>query len=171
MLEPSAEIAQQKGYFDRLHNWINNNGAAHLLDFLLKYEIKDFDPRRAPFTAALVREILSNLPPAEQYVYTELCSETPFRGEARIVISQEIERFYAQCRSEGIELTVPAARSFLGRVLAGLGLEKQGRRGRGCGSFYDLPAKEDIQSWDAVRAAFASQLNSNIEHVFGETFY
>lgn len=171
VLEPSAAIAQQKGYFDRLHNWINNNGAAHLLDFLLKHEIKDFDPRRAPITAALVREILSNLPPAEQYVYTELCSETPFRGEARIIITSEIDRFVTQCRNEGMEITLPAARRLLGRVLAGLGLEQQGRRGRGCGGFYDLPAREDMQGWDAVREAFASQLNSDIESVFGETFY
>ncbi|EEJ8448077.1 toprim domain-containing protein [Salmonella enterica] len=171
VLEPSAAIAQQKGYFDRLHGWINNNGAAHLLDYLLRYDIKDFDPRRAPVTAALVREILSNLPPAEQYVYTELCSEAPFRGEARLIITSEIDRFMAQCRDDGIELTLPAARRLLGRVLAGLGLEQQGRRGRGCGGFYDLPAREDIQSWDAVRSAFALQLNSDIENVFGETFY
>lgn len=170
VLEPSAAIAQQKGYFDRLHDWINNNGAAHLLDYLLKHDIGNFDPRRAPATAALTREILSNLPPAEQYVYTELLSETPFRGEARIIVSQEIDRFYNQCRSEGVELTVPAARSFLGRVLAGLGLEQQGRRGRGSGVFYDLPAREDNHSWDAVREAFSQQLNSNVEDVFGETF-
>lgn len=170
VLEPSAAIAQQKGYFDRLHGWINNNGAAHLLDYLLKHDIKEFDPRRAPTTTALVHEILSNLPPAEQYVYTELLNETPFRGEARIIVSQEIDRFYNQCRSEGIELTVPAARSFLGRVLAGLGLEKLGRRGRGSGVFYDLPAREDNLSWDAVREAFSQQLNSNVEDVFGETF-
>lgn len=171
VLEPSAAIAQQKGYFDRLHSWINNNGAAHLLDYLLRYDIKDFDPRRAPVTAALVREILSNLPPAEQYVYTELCSETPFRGEARLIITSEIDRFMTQCRDDGIELTLPAARRLLGRVLAGLGLEQQGRRGRGCGGFYDLPARENIQAWDAVRSAFALQLNSDIENVFGETFY
>ena len=111
VLEPSAEIAQQKGYFDRLHGWINNNGAAHLLHYLLKHDIKDFDPRRAPVTAALVKEILSNLPPAEQYVYTELLNETPFRGEARIIVSKEIEHFCDQCRSEGIEITYPAVLS------------------------------------------------------------
>lgn len=170
VLEPSAEKAQDKHYFDRLHNWINSGGAAHLMDWLLKFDLSGFDPRRAPVTAGLIREILSNLPPAESYVYQELCSDAPFRGQARLSASEEIDRFVSVCRDTGIDMALPAARRLIGRILTVIGLDRQGRSDRG-GVFYDLPAREEIERWNEIRTAFAASLNSEFEQVFGETFY
>lgn len=170
VLEPSPEFAQEKHYFDRLHQWITSNGAAHLMDYLLHFDLSHFDPRRAPVTAGLIREILNNLPPAEGYIYAELCSPAPFRGLARLSVSEEIERFVSQCRDTGVDMAIPAARRHIGRILVAIGLERQGRSGRG-GVFYELPAREETERWDAIRSAFAGMLNSNIEEVFGETFY
>lgn len=170
VLEPTPEHAQEKNYFDRLHNWINNDGASHLMAYLLNTDLSTFDPRRAPVTAGLVREILSNLPPAENYVYRELCSPSPFRGLARLSASEEVTRFMAQFQEEGFAMNAPAARRMMGRIFAAIGLERVGRADRG-GIFYELPAKEDFEGWDAIRSSFAGMLNSAPEQVFGESFW
>ncbi|MGX8942074.1 DUF5906 domain-containing protein [Symbiopectobacterium sp. Eva_TO] len=39
VLEPDPAHAQEKGYFDNLHNWLNNNGAGRLLNFLQHYDL------------------------------------------------------------------------------------------------------------------------------------
>ncbi|EFV4531340.1 helicase [Salmonella enterica] len=169
VLEPAPEHAQEKDYFDRLHTWINADGASHLMAYLLQVDISHFDPRRAPMTAGLVKEIVSNLPPAESYVYGELFSDKPFRGVARLSASEEVERFVTFCRESGIDISIPAARRMTGRILSAIGLERTGRSDRG-GIFYDLPATEDAYAWHRIRSQFAAQLNSDVVQVFGEEF-
>ncbi|HHJ4523176.1 TPA: DUF5906 domain-containing protein [Citrobacter freundii] len=168
VLEPSPEHAQEKHYFDRLHNWIDNDGASHLMAYLLTVDLSAFDPRRAPLTAGLVREILSNLPPAESYVYGELCSPQPFRGLARLSASEEVSRFMAMRQENGESLSLPAARRMIGRIFSAIGLRASGRADRG-GIFYELPGSDNHEGWDNLRAGFASVLNSDPEHVFGDT--
>ncbi|KGA42346.1 helicase [Pectobacterium odoriferum] len=169
VLEPAPEHAQQKDYFDRLHNWINAGGASHLMAYLLQVDITHFDPRRAPMTAGLVKEIISNLPPAESYIYSELYSDKPFRGVARLSASEEVDRFIAVRRESGSDISAPAARRMIGRLLAAIGLEREGRAGRG-GIYYELPAPEDAHGWYRMRVQFSTLLNSDVEHVFGEEF-
>ncbi len=65
---------RKTGYFDRLHQWINDNGSQKLLAWLLSYDLTNFDPRRAPVTAALVEEKLASMPPVYQFIYGELWS-------------------------------------------------------------------------------------------------
>ncbi|KJC08731.1 helicase [Citrobacter freundii] len=169
VLEPAPEHAQEKNYFDRLHNWINADGASHLMAYLQQVDISRFDPRRAPMTAGLVKEIISNLPPAECYVYGELYTDKPFRGVARLSASEEVERFVTFSRESGVDISIPAARRMTGRILAAIGLARCGRSNRG-GIFYDLPATEDAYAWHQIRSQFAALLNSDVEQVFGEEF-
>lgn len=169
VLEPSSKYAQQNEYFSNLYRWIENKGAAHLMHYLLQVDISDFDPRRAPTTKALMKEILFNLPITESYIYSELCNDEPFRGQARIIASDEIERFITYCRDCGNQITVPAARSRLGLILKKIGLEVSGRPDTADGKYYPLPAKEDADGWRVIRDAFAEHLNSDFETVFGIT--
>lgn len=169
VLEPAPEHAQEKNYFDRLHNWINADGAAHLMAYLQQVDISRFDPRRAPMTTGLVKEIVSNLPPAESYIYNELYSDRPFRGVARLSASEEVERFIAVRRESGSEISAPAARRMIGHLLSAIGLERGGRADRG-GIFYELPAAEDAYGWYGIRCQFSALLNSDVESVFGEEF-
>ncbi|EDU3050894.1 toprim domain-containing protein [Salmonella enterica] len=169
VLEPSSKYAQQNEYFSNLYKWTENKGASHLMHYLLQVDISNFDPRRAPATKALMKEILSNLPVTESYIYSELCNDEPFRGQARIVANDEIERFVVYCRDCGNQITMPAARSRLGLILKKIGLEALGRSDTAEGKYYPLPAREDADGWRSVRGAFAEHLNSDFDTVFGIT--
>ncbi|EFN6654562.1 DUF5906 domain-containing protein [Escherichia coli] len=166
VLTPSPERAQEKGYFDHLHNWINNGGASHLMHYLLHYNISTFDPHRAPATKGLADEILSNLPLLESFIYSELCSETPFGGQARIFATEEVNKLINYSLERGENITVYAARRKIGHIFKKIKLEPMGRNDRGDGIYYSLPAKEDAKQWNEIRSAFAAHLNIGFELVF-----
>lgn len=169
VLTPSDEKAQEKEYFDRLHNWINNGGASHLMHYLLHVDLTDFDPRRAPVTEALMGEILSNLPLLESFIYSELCREEPFNGQATIFSREEVDKFMSYCLERGENIAIYAARKKIGYIFKKIGLEAIGRNDRGKGIYYQLPAREEAAKWHDIRTAFSTHLNSDFEFVFGFT--
>lgn len=169
VLEPSDKHAQEKEYFDALYKWNDNNGAAHLMHYLLHVDITDFDPRRAPVTDALINEMLSNLPPVEGFVYSELCRDEPFKGQSTIFSTEETDRLISYCLERDIEMSLHSARKRLSDTLRSLGIESNGRAGRGNGIYYRLPASDDASGWRAIRDAFAEKIGGNFEVVFGLT--
>lgn len=160
VLEPDASKAQDKGYFDRLHQWVNEGGAAKLLAYLLSVDLSQFDSRRPPITAALIEEKLSSLPPAYQYIYGELWSGKPFNGQERIFATELVDKFMYWCESNGESIKTAAARSAMGKVMSHLNIEVLGRSDRGDGKFYDVP---DI---DLMKSNFAAVLGEKVEVVF-----
>ncbi|KGT88306.1 integrase [Erwinia typographi] len=145
VLEPDGSKAQEKGYFDRLHQWIKENGSAKLLAWLLDYDLGNFDPRRPPVTSALVEEKLASLPPAYQYIYSEIWSGNPFNGQANVTAAELVNRFMLWCETQGEDIKEAAARSAIGKVMSRLGLAVMGRSGRGIGKHYEMPLLVDLQ--------------------------
>ncbi|WP_413499145.1 primase-helicase family protein [Buttiauxella gaviniae] len=160
VLEPDGTRAQDKGYFDRLHNWIDSGGASRLLAYLMNIDLRNFDPRRPPVTAALIEEKLSSLPPAYQYLYGELWGGKPFNGQERVFAGELVDKFMLWCESNGESVQPAAARSSLGKVMSHLGFEVAGRSDRGEGKFYEVP---DI---DVMKNNFAAVLGEKSERVF-----
>ncbi|EIZ2106328.1 toprim domain-containing protein [Salmonella enterica] len=138
VLEPTPEKAQDRGYFNRLHEWVDDDGAANLLGYLLSVDISVFDPQRAPQTEALRDEILQGLSGVELFLYGELAKIPPFGGEVRLFAGCLVERFVAWSLEHGDKIKEPAARSMIGKALANLGLKKHGRSDRGGGVYYEL---------------------------------
>lgn len=167
VLTPSPERAQEKGYFDRLHAWINNEGASHLMYYLMHYNISAFDPHRAPLTQGLTDEILANLPLLESFIYSELCKNEPFDGQARIFATEVNELFMKYSLERGEHVNIYSVRRKMGNILKKIKLESMGRNDRGDGIYYPLPAKEEADKWNEIRAAFAALLSSDINTVFG----
>ena len=146
VLEPIPNKAQDKEYFDSLWQWINGNGPAYLLYYLLNYDLAEFDPRRAPATKALIAEKLASLKPAEAYLYEQIMSDKPFNGEARTDASVLVERFVEWCMNNGEEMKKAAARSSMGKAVKRLGIEVKGRSDRGVGKrWYDWPRIEELE--------------------------
>ncbi len=146
VVEPDGSKAQDKHYFDQLHQWINHNGAAYLLNYLLNYDLSRFDPRRAPVTAALIEEKLASLPPTYQFIYSEIWSGKPFNDQERIFTTELVDKFMQWCESAGEIVKPAAARSALGKAMLRLNFEVQGRSDRGQGKYYVMPGLDVMQS-------------------------
>ncbi|UNH31145.1 DUF5906 domain-containing protein [Moellerella wisconsensis] len=160
VLEPDAIHAQNKGYFDRLHHWINDNGAQKLLAWLLSYDLSDFDPRRAPVTAALVEEKLASMPAVYQFIYSELWSHQPFKMQNRANATELVDMLINWSESNGESIKPPAARSAIGRIMKAMGIQVMGRSDRGDGRYYDLPEISEM------KRAFAAILGEKTEKLF-----
>lgn len=160
VLEPDGTMAQNKDYFTQLHQWINNGGASHLLEYLQSYDLSRFDPRRPPVTAALVDEKLASLPPAYQYIYRELWEGKPFNDQERIFAHELVGRFTMWCEEQGEAMSGAAARSAIGKVMTRIGMTAIGRSDRGQGKYYEIPAIEDLQE------RFAGLIGESVEMVF-----
>ncbi len=146
VLEPTPTKAQDKHYFDELWQWINGTGTAHLLDYLLNYDLTGFDPRRAPATKALIAEKLASLKPAEAYLYEQMTSDKPFCGESRTDTSVLVDRFVEWCASNNEDIKKPAARSAIGKAVKRLGIEVIGRSDRGDGKrWYEWPSRSELE--------------------------
>lgn len=160
VLEPDIIYAQNKGYFDRLHQWINDNGAQKLLAWLLSYDLTNFDPRRAPVTTALVEEKLASMPPVYQFIYGELWSLQPFKMQKRANATELVEMLINWSESNGETIKPPAARSAIGRVMKAMGIQVMGRSDRGDGRYYDLPEIGEM------KRAFAAILGEKTDKLF-----
>ncbi|HHS9739317.1 TPA: DUF5906 domain-containing protein [Raoultella ornithinolytica] len=160
VLEPSPEKAQSREYFDRLHDWLNDDGAAKLLGYFKGLDLSGFDPQRAPQTEALREEILQGLSGVELFLYSELIKEPPFNGEIRLFATDMVSRFVNWSFERGEKVKEPAARSLVGKSLAQMGLVKHGRPDRGSGVFYELPET------GALHAAFARLIGMGGYDVF-----
>ncbi|QPK65159.1 integrase [Methylomonas sp. LL1] len=141
VLEPSDRYAQDAAYFKRLWAWIENDGPAKLLNYLLIVNIDDFNPYSCPQTAALIAEKLGNLCGVNQFFYNQITQAEPFGGRARIHATELIDDFIAWSVEEGEKVTKAAAANLTGRTMAKLGIEVHGRSDRGNGKFYELPDK------------------------------
>ncbi|CAK8744495.1 hypothetical protein SODG_007608 [Sodalis praecaptivus] len=160
VLEPNPAHAQEKGYFDNLHNWLHDNGAARLLHFLQHYDLGDFDCYRAPQTAALQDEILLGLTGFDAYLYSELSKDRPFNEMARIPVSELIDKYLMWCKENGEHEKPAAARRRVGSTLSRMGLESSGRRGRNLGVIYELPTVDRLQ------LMFAEFIGMSLNDVF-----
>lgn len=141
VLEPSDGFAQDPGYFRRLWHWIDHDGPAKLLNYLLIVNIADFDPYRCPQTPGLIAEKLGNLSGVNQFFYHQIAKDEPFGGRARILAAELVDDFVNWSAEEGDKVSKAAAASFTGRMMAKLGIEVHGRSDRGGGKFYELPER------------------------------
>ncbi|MGY6278314.1 primase-helicase family protein [Methylomonas sp. MgM2] len=141
VLEPSDRYAQDQTYFKRLWSWINNDGPAKFLNYLLNVDISDFEPYRCPQTPGLISEKLDNLSGVNQFFYNQIIHHEPFGGRARIRASELIDDFIAWSAEEGLDVKKASAANSIGRTMAKLGIEVHGRSDRGNGKFYELPDK------------------------------
>lgn len=161
LLEPTSDKAQNKAYFDALHEWVDNGGAAALLWYLQNLDISEFDPRRAPVTKALIEEKLANLSPANTYVLEQLTQLKPFTDAPRIETEQLISVFIEWAHNNGDSLSKPQAASSLGKTLTRIGVKKIGRTDRGNGQvFYEFPPLVDM------RREFAAMFGHNASELF-----
>ncbi|GAC15488.1 primase-helicase family protein [Aliiglaciecola lipolytica] len=142
VLEPSDKFAQDKAYFNRYFEWLDNDGAAHLLHYLQNMDISDFDPRRAPITKALQDEILANLSPQQEYLIYELSLEKPF-GACRVSPNDVFVRFDDFLKEKQIRFSMPQIRSIIGKLFSKLGIPSTGKRG--VNLMYQLPEPETLR--------------------------
>ncbi len=162
ILEPSSEYAQNKGYFENYFDWLHHrNGAAHLMHYLLNYDISDFNRHCGPKSAGLIFEKLSNLSIVAEFFYEELRKDCPFRGLGKDAEVKSLEdQFRSFVVANGDELRPTQTRSILSRFMSTMGVPKQGRSGRGSGIVYDL------SNVIALRQRFAQYLDADIEDLF-----
>ena len=144
VLEPASINAQDKGYFDIYYNWLNNDGARHLLYYFKHLDISDFDPRRAPITLALQEEKMDNLPLQDDFLYSELLKNKPFGGIIRPTTKDISIRFedylvsnHAQPMSEN------AKGSLIGKSFKNIGIKSHGKRGRN--RYYLMPEAVELR--------------------------
>ncbi|MBU2877717.1 DUF5906 domain-containing protein [Aliiglaciecola lipolytica] len=158
VLEPSSTYAQQENYFKPLWNWINEEGAAHFLHFLLKYDITEFDSRRAPITQALLEEKLHNLSPYQQFMLEELSKERPFDGAVRLSTKDMVSRCRIWLEDNGYQIAMPRIRSSIGKLIQRMRIDKHGKHGRD--AMYELPSTSDMQN------SFATLLGHEKSDIF-----
>jgi hypothetical protein len=158
VLEPSPDLAQDKDYFDRYFAWLNNNGAAHLMHYLLNLDIRDFDPRKAPSTQALLDEKVASLQPPLAYVYDELCKDKPFNGMVRPEPKDIQSLFGVFLENNGERQTAAQMRSSLGKLFKDLQIRSVGRAGRG--QVYDFSDMERIKQ------SFARRIGQSVSELF-----
>ncbi|MBD9356961.1 DUF5906 domain-containing protein [Methylomonas albis] len=144
VLEPSDGFAQDPGYFRRLWHWINHDGPAKLLNYLLIVNIAYFDPYRCPQTAALIAEKLGNLSGVNQFFYHQIAKAEPFGGRPRIRATELVDEYVAWSSEEGEKVSKAAAANLTGRMMAKLGIQVHGRSDRGGGKYYDLPERSEL---------------------------
>jgi hypothetical protein len=158
VLEPSPEFAQHKDYFDNYFAWLENNGAAHLMHYLLNLDISDFDPRKAPATQALLDEKLASLPMPLAFMFEELCKEKPFNAMVRPEPKDIQNMFSNFLANNGERQTAAQMRSSLGKVLNRLQVKSIGRIGRG--QYYDF---SDLES---IKQSFALRIGQSVSELF-----
>lgn len=140
VLEPSDEKAQDSEYFKNLWAWIEDNGAAKLLQYLLHVDLSEFDPYKCPQTAPLIAEKLANLSGVNRYFYEEIMKSEPFDGRPRVYAQELVDDFVKWSHeNEELKIKKPAARSYVGKMMAKMEIDVLGRPDRGEGKFYELP--------------------------------
>ncbi|CUS47989.1 MAG: hypothetical protein HLUCCO02_05375 [Idiomarinaceae bacterium HL-53] len=159
VLEPSAECAQDQGYFSKLHHWLENGGTSFLMDYLLKLDISEFNPYKAPTTSALMEQKLQAMPLIYQYAYQNLSSDAPFTGRARILSTDAINDFMHWCESHNHDVSYGSASSSVGKLFAAIAEAVFGRSDRG-GRYFELG------SADAMRERFSTLLGADPQDLF-----
>lgn len=158
VLEPSPIYAQDKAYFDRYFSWLNKNGAAHLMHYLLNVDISDFNPRKAPVTQALLEEKLASLDMPLAFMYAELCKEQPFDGLSGPRPSDIFSMYSSFLNTNGQRVNPASIRSSIGKMFKSIGVVSYGRSDRG--QYYDFG---DLGK---VREGFARRIGQTVEDLF-----
>lgn len=70
VLHVSSENKPDKAHFEALYDEMNNGGPAAMLDYLLNYDLSDFDLRLIPQTNALIEQKLQSLNAQEKWLYS-----------------------------------------------------------------------------------------------------
>lgn len=146
VLAPSDAKVGDKAYFKELRHWADNGGTEALLHYLLNLNIGDFNPFSCPQTRALIDEKLASLSGIMQFLYGEIFNDAPFGGGSRISASDLVSKFLNWSDEHDLYITLPTARSTIGRSMHKLGIPVMGRSDVGAGKFYDLPDRESMQS-------------------------
>lgn len=144
VLEPSAEKAQNSNYFEKLWGWVNDQGAAKLLHYLLNVNISEFNPYKCPQTKALIAEKLDNLSGINRFFYNEILLPEPFGGRARVYARELVEDFIKWSKEDEQRINSAAARSLTGKMMTKLNINVHGRSDRGQGKYYDLPNRDEL---------------------------
>lgn len=162
ILEPSDKYSTDTAYFNNYFDWVDNrNGAAHLMHYLLNYDISDFNAYKAQKSSGLTDEKLANLSTVAEFFYEELSKELPFRGLGQNTAAKALEeQFKSFIDVNRHDLSAHQARSTLSKFISTMGVPKRGRSGRGNGIAYDL------SNTTALRQSFAKYLDEDIKNLF-----
>lgn len=101
------------------------------MDYLLKLDISEFNPYKAPTTSALMEQKLQAMPLIYQYAYQNLNSEAPFAGRARILSTDAINDFMHWCENHNYDVSYGSASSSVGKLFKEIAEQVYGRSDRG----------------------------------------
>ena len=160
VLEPSTHKVDDRQYWTALNAVIDGHGANSFLYYLLNIDLATFDPFKAPTTKGLIDEKLVNLKPSLAYLHAELSKEKAFDGTVTISAANLVQGFKYWADINGIPLTLPAARSQIGKAMKDIDVFPTGRSGRDSGKVYKLPDSDILQE------RFALLLGHEIDDVF-----
>jgi putative DNA primase/helicase len=159
-LEPSTHRVDDRQYWIELNTVIDAHGASAFLHYLLSVDLAGFNPYKAPATKTLIDEKLVNLKPSLAYLYVELSKEKAFDGTVTIAATDLVQCFKNWASLNDIPMTLPAARSQLGRALKDLDILPSGRSDYKSGKVYKLPNS------DILRERFALLLGHEVDELF-----
>jgi hypothetical protein len=159
VLEPSAKYTQDTEYFSQLYKWIDNDGPARFLSYLMAYDLSDFDPRKAPVTAALIAEKMDNLTPYEEFMFSELIKPQPFGGIAQLETRILVEQCQRWLSDNGYDCSIHKVRSSIGKLVNRMQIKHIGKSGRG--DYYAIPESNELVN------RFCQMLGHTQEQIFG----
>lgn len=156
VLEVSDKMVANQGYFNDFYQWLNNHGAAHLLDYLYRVDIAGFNPHQAPRTRGLINEKLESMNPVRQWFYEWLCNPpTPAR-----ICGRELAAVFREWMREMMhtDITQRSAETSLGYVMKSMKIEKT--KSRDGVRQYQLPAHREL----------CDQFSQSMDCTFAEVF-
>jgi len=160
VIEPSTHKVDDREYWIELNAVIDAHGASIFLHYLLNVDLTGFNPYKAPATKGLIDEKLVNLKPSLAYLHIELSKAKAFDGTVTISAADLVQSFKNWADLNDIPMTLPAARSQLGRALKDLHITPTGRSDYKGGKIYKLPNS------DIFRERFALLLGHEIDELF-----
>lgn len=160
VLEPSTQMIDDQHFWNEVNHQIDNGGDTAFMDYLLGMDLSDFNPYKAPATKGLINEKIMSLSGAQGFIYSELTKDRPFSRAARLFASQLVSDYQQWAYDNNSKPSAPKAQSQVGKIMKSLGIESQGRTGRGQGKFYELP------SLDILQTSFAKLLGHEKDDLF-----
>jgi putative DNA primase/helicase len=162
-LEVSDKHKQDSDYFRQLHQLLaESDFASKLLNYLLKLDISDFEPRQVPKTKELTAQKIDNLEPLDKWAYTflkhgEIAGAWPTRLPASKMISHAEEWLESNALTKFVWGDLPTK---AGKLLSQLGLKKfkpGAKNGEKRVGWYDIPTLE------VMRENFNEHINADLD--------